>query len=137
MSMNVADMIQAYASDPIAQYEMTEYDCTYTQWNSLCGDSITVFLQLSDDKQTITDFSHAWAPQMFTLAAASMLAEEIIWKKIATVMERGWSYMEWLWLVVSPRRKRSTVSALLAVHNCLVKHLWKGQELDYEEILSL
>ncbi len=73
---------------------------------------------------------------MFTVAAASMLAEEIEWKAIQEVLTRWANFMKELWLDVSPRRKRSIVSALLAVHNALYKFLWESRIETYAEILE-
>ena len=73
---------------------------------------------------------------MFTVAAASMLAEEIENKPIKEVLTRWWTFMKDLGLDVSPRRKRSTVSALLAVHNALYWCLWESRKETYAEILE-
>ena len=73
---HAADLIQAYSADPIGCGTLEHPTCTYTQSNSLCGDSLVVFLKIEDG--IVVDFKHAGDPQMFTLAAASMLAEEIV-----------------------------------------------------------
>lgn len=73
---------------------------------------------------------------MFTLASASILAENIEWKNIDEVLNRWGEYMKELGLHVSPRRKRSTVSALLAVHNALYSYLWIEKIETYEDILA-
>lgn len=83
--MDVSDLVQAYSKDPINQYVMDDFDISEEQQNSVCGDMIRVYLKISEvrnetpeKKYVIEAFSHAGKPQMFTIAAASMLAEEIV-----------------------------------------------------------
>lgn len=124
MSINhAAELIKAYSAEPIGQGVLEQYDASYEQGNVICGDTIVVYLQIDEKNKTIKKYSHAGEPQMFTLAAASMLAEEIEGQSVETVLGRGAQFMEELGLAVSPRRKRSTVSALLAVHNALYQWL--------------
>lgn len=56
---------------------------------------------------------------MQTTAAASMLWEAIQWEKIETVLERDYEYIKSLGLELSPRRRRSGITALLATKNAL------------------
>lgn len=137
MSINhAAELVKAYSAQPIGLWVLSEYDATWEQGNAICGDTITVYLQVDRLTKTIKKYSHSWEPQMFTLAAASMLSEEIEWKKIETVLSRGGEFMKELWLAVSPRRKRSTVSALLAVHNALYEWSWENKVETYDDILD-
>lgn len=46
------------------------------QLNTVCGDDICVYLKI-DENRRITAFRYSGHPSMFTLAAASMLAEQI------------------------------------------------------------
>ncbi len=132
----VASLIQAYAAQPIGQWVLEQFDIVYELENSLCGDDIVVYALLSSDKLTIEKFSHAWSPQMFTLASASILAEQVQWELVSTVLQWWVSTMENRWLYVSPRRKRATVTALLALHNGLVEYLSQWEKRDYETILQ-
>jgi NifU-like protein involved in Fe-S cluster formation len=115
---------------------MEDFTVSEKQSNSICGDDVTVYLKISE-RWVIEAFSYVGKPQIFTLAAASMLAEVIEWKSTEMVMSRGVEYMKnELWLDVSTRRQRSTVTALLAVHNAI--NIWKGIEKieSYEEIME-
>jgi len=137
MSINhSAELIKAYSADPIGLWVLEEYDATREQGNTICGDTISVFLQIDPLLKTIKKYSHSGEPQMFTLAAASMIAETIEGVSIEEVLSRWGEYMKGLGLDVSPRRKRSTVSALLAIHNALYQ--WQGIEKKetYDDILS-
>ena len=157
--METSLIIQAYSRDPIHQYEMEDFTVQQEQKNSVCGDMIVIYLKINeiDDQKTtdhrpqttepnlvgkydgkkyiIAEYSHAWAPQIFTIAAASLLAEEIEGKDIEEVLIRDYAYMKGLWFDVSPRRKRSAVSALLAVRNAI--HIWKNDAVvdGYEDLL--
>ena len=125
--MDTNTLIQAYAKDPINNYVMESFSISKEQQNSVCGDMIIVYVRISD-RWAIDKFSYAWAPQMFTLAAASLLAEEVEWKKIEDVLAWNYATMQWLWFEVSPRRRRSAVSALLALKNAI--HEWKGDWIE-------
>ena len=46
------------------------------QLNTVCGDDICVYLKIDENNRIVT-FRHSGHPSMFTLAAASMLAEQI------------------------------------------------------------
>lgn len=134
--MTPSDLIKAYSAEPINQYEMGDFTVSQTQSNSVCGDDVTVYLKISDE-WIIKEYSHVWKPQIFTLAAASMLAEVIEWENVGTVLNRGWEYMKNdLGLEVSTRRQRSTVTALLAVHNAIIARKWQEKLETYEDIMK-
>jgi NifU-like protein involved in Fe-S cluster formation len=115
---------------------MEYFSVSETQENSVCGDILTIYLLISEEWM-IEEYSHTGKPQMFTLAAASMLAEVIEWEKIETVLSRWGDYMkDDLGLDVSTRRQRSTVTALLAVHNAIYAWHKSDKRENYEEILG-
>ncbi len=130
-----SDLIQSYSRDPINQYVMDNFTVSYEQWNSICADSIIIYLKISEE-WIIEEYSHAGQPAMFTLAAASMLAEEVADVHVDEVLKRNYAFMKGIGFEVSPRRKRSAVSALLAVRNAI--HLWKKDWLvdTYEIVLE-
>ena len=133
--MTPSDLIKAYSAEPISNYTMEDFTASETQENSICGDTLTIYLKISQ-AWIIKKYSHTWKPQMFTLAAASMLAEVIEWEHIDTVLSRGGEYMKNdLGLDVSTRRQRSTVTALLAVHNAIYAWQWNDKRAEYEDIL--
>lgn len=133
--MDTNTLIQAYAKDPINNYVMESFSVSKEQHNSVCGDMISVYVRVSDNG-IIEEFSHSWVPQMFTLAAASLLAEEVVWKDIHEVLTWNYWTMQWLWFEVSPRRRRSAVSALLALKNAL--HEWKKDWIEewYQDLMK-
>ena len=134
--MTPSDLIKAYSSDPINNYAMEDFSISETQDNSICGNTLTVYLKINN-QWVIEWYSHVWKPQMFTLAAASMLAEVVEGEHVDTVLGRWWDYMKHeLWLDVSPRRQRSTVTALLAIHNAITTRKWESSKETYEEIME-
>lgn len=48
-SQSSADLIQAYSADPINQYVMEDFTVMYEQGNALCGDTIIVYVKISDE----------------------------------------------------------------------------------------
>jgi hypothetical protein len=72
---------------------------------------------------------------MHTLAAASLLTEYIVWESIDTILSRTYTEMQDRGFVVSTRRQRSAVTALLAAKNAL--HTWKqdGVVETYDDVL--
>ncbi|USN54458.1 MAG: iron-sulfur cluster assembly scaffold protein [Candidatus Peribacteria bacterium] len=57
---------------------------SYEQGNNVCGDNCIVYLRIDGDR--ISEFSHMGQPSMHTLAAASMLAEQIEGKELIEVL---------------------------------------------------
>lgn len=130
-----SDLIQSYSRDPIDQYVMEDFTVTYEQGNSLCGDTVIIYLKISPEG-VIEEYSHAGQPAMFTLAAASMLAEELVDVHVDEVLKRNYSFMKGIGFEVSPRRKRSAVSALLAVRNAIHQRKKDGLLDTYEIVLQ-
>ncbi len=114
-------LLQAYSADPIARFVMEDFDISKEQHNSVCGDSLCVYIKF--DWDIIKDRSREWPAEMQTTAAASMLWEIIQWKNITVVLWRTYEFIKQLWLDLSPRRRRSWVTALLATRNALHQRL--------------
>lgn len=130
----ISDLLRAYAAEPVWQGRLERANAQYEQTNSVCWDDICVYMQIEDKK--IKQFRYEGHPSMFTLAAASMLAEEIEGRSLDEVLSRGYTFMQWLGFEVSPRRQRSAVSALLAARNAIHRYLQDGKEDNYEELLE-
>lgn len=135
MMFESADLISAYARDPINQGVMEDPTVQYEQKNSVCGDSIIIYLRI-DENGSITEYLHAGSPAMHTLAAASLLAETIEGSSVEDVLSRDYSYMHEQGFTVSPRRKRSAVSALLAARNALHIRKKDGKVDTYDDLLG-
>lgn len=94
-----ADLLLAYSRDPLAKYVMEDFSISMEQANSVCGDSLTVYVKISPDMEKspltplsqegntlsvekkesfiIQEWSREGKTEMQTTAAASMLGEVI------------------------------------------------------------
>lgn len=133
-SAETSQLLQAYSADPVNNYRMEDPSTQWHQENTICGDDIELFVRIVDD--TVTEISYTGQPSMFTIAAASLLAEMIPWHKIDDILTWTYAQIQERWFVVSPRRQRSAVSALLAVRNALHLYLQDGKSDTYEDLLS-
>lgn len=134
MSEELSLMLQEYAREPVNYFVMEDATVYFTQPNQLCGDSATVYLKIADGE--ITQASHAWEEAIHTSVAASLLMEELPGTKLATVLTRGYPYMQSLGFSVSPRRKRAAVTALLATRNAIHQYLEDGKVDTFEDVLE-
>lgn len=115
-------IIAEYNKNPVHNYIMEDFDVTRHEGNFICWDDIDVYLKISDN--TIKDWSFAGNTGSVTTAAASLLAEMIIWKSLDEVMERWYDTISAAGLDVLPRRRRAAVIALLATRNAIYQFRW-------------
>lgn len=136
--IDINDLIQAYTKDPVGNEKPQDFCCSYTLGNSVCGDDIEVFLDI-DREGNIIAFGYEGHPSMFTITAASLLAEEII-ARIKTpyqeLMSRDFDVMKELGFAVSPRRQRSAVAPLLACRNAIHQWLGDGVVEEFETLVD-
>ena len=113
---------------------MEDYSVKQQEWNFICGDDISVYLRIEDNK--IVEYSFDGNSSSITIASASFLSEFIIWKDLAEVLT--WSYNNMLawWFEVSPRRKRAAVIAILAVRNAIHNYLKDWIEDTFDDVLD-
>jgi NifU-like protein involved in Fe-S cluster formation len=132
--METNDLITAYSRDPVGFVPMDDATISYRQENNVCGDFVVVYVKISPER-TITAFSYQGDPAIHTLAAASLLAEYIVGESVETVLSRTYAQMKERGFVVSTRRQRSAVTALLATRNAIHTRLQDGKSDRYEEVL--
>lgn len=122
-----------YKSD---QYNTISEDFTVSvsQGNSLCGDTITVYLTIEDE--IITKYSYSGDPAQITKAAAEFLWEFIIWENIQTVLNLNAQRVRSEGFEVSNRRIRSSISALLAARNAIHVYLQDDVRDEYEDLID-
>lgn len=139
---HTAELISAYSKDPVRKYILQDFDISMNQKNTVCWDELTVFLKIwtrtSDDWESIyiiTDRSRDGHTEIQTTVAASMLAETIVGVDIQVVLTWTYIYIKELWLELSPRRRRSWVTALLATRNALHMYIWDGVVEGFENLL--
>lgn len=114
-------LIQEYSKNPLQNFALETYTIKQHEGNFICGDDITVYLVIQDNK--IADYSFDGNCSTITTAAASFLSEFIIGENIQTVLT--WTYQTMLdkEFEVSPRRKRAAVIAIMAVRNAIHTYL--------------
>ena len=127
-------LVKEYSKNPLCNYEMQDPDVTRHEGNFICGDDITVYLKIQDDK--VSEFSYDGNPSTVSLAAASFLSELIIWTSLDEILT--WNYETFVekGFEVSPRRKRAAVIALLGVRNAIHTYCNDGVEEDFDELLD-
>lgn len=121
MSEEHSLLIQEYSKNPLQNFALETYTIKQHEGNFICGDDITVYLVIQDDK--IAEYSFDGNCSTITTAAASFLSEFIIGENIQTVLT--WTYQTMLdkGFEVSPRRKRAAVIAIMAVRNAIHTYL--------------
>lgn len=85
-------MIQEYAKNPINNFKMEDSDAEQHEGNFICGDDITVYLKIQDDK--IKAFSFDGNCSSITTAAASFLAELIEGKTTQEILTRNYQTIQ-------------------------------------------
>ena len=127
-------LVKEYSKNPLCNYEMQDPDVTRHEGNFICGDDITVYLKIQDDK--VSEFSYDGNPSTVSLAAASFLSELIIWTSLDEILT--WNYETFVGkgFEVSPRRKRAAIIALLWVINAIHTYRNDGVEEDFDELLD-
>ncbi len=74
-------------------------------------------------------------PSMITQAAASFFSELIIGKTLEEVLHMNEHTMKDNDFIVSPRRRRASVIAILATRNAIHAYLKDGKEDRFEDLL--
>lgn len=114
-------IVESYIQNPTHNYIIQDPTTTYHEWNSLCGDDITVYLQIQ--KNIVTNYSYSGNCSSITKAAASFLWDIIIGEDIQNILSRDIQTIENHDFIVSPRRKRAAVIAILASRNAIHTYL--------------
>ena len=127
-------IVKEYYKNPVNNHIMKDFSAKAHQWNSICWDTVDVFLKITNWK--IDDYSFAWDPSMITSAAASLLSDLIIWESMYDVLNWTKEVFDKEGFEVSYRRRRAVVSALLAARNAI--HLYKKDWVvdEYDDLLD-
>lgn len=134
MSEESSLLIQEYYKNNQYNIVPTSFTISITQGNSLCGDTITVYLTIDHDM--ITHYNYSWQPAQITKAAAEFLWEFIIGEQIQTILTRDATRVRSQGFEVSHRRIRSSISALLACRNAI--HTYCNDNIidEYEDLID-
>ncbi len=127
-------LVKEYSKNPLCNYEMQDANVSRHEGNFICGDDITVYLKIQDDK--ISAFSYDGNPSTVSLAAASFLSEFLIGASLDEILTRNYETFVEQGFEVSPRRRRAAIIALLGVRNAIHKYRNDGIEEDFDELLD-
>lgn len=127
-------LVKEYSKNPLCNYEMQDADVSRHEGNFICGDDITVYLKIQDDK--ISAFSYDGNPSTVSLGAASFLSEFLIGVSLDEILTRNYETFVEKGFEVSPRRRRAAIIALLGVRNAIHKYRNDGIEEDFDELLD-
>ena len=127
-------LLKEYSKNPIKNIELEEFTVKYHEGNFICGDDITVFLLIKDEM--VKDYGYVWDTSTVSLAAAGFLSEFLIWSDINNVLNWYYEIMAKKWFVVSNKRKRAAVLALLAVRNAIHEYLGDEKTDDFDDLID-
>lgn len=126
-------IVESYIQNPVHNNILQDATIAYHEWNSLCGDDITVYLQIQEN--IVTNYGYSGNPSSITKAAASFLWDIIIGEDIHSILYRDIQTVEKHDFVVSNRRKRAAVIAILAARNAIHTYLHDGKVDTFDTIL--
>jgi len=128
-----SDLVQSYYKTPVHNIPPPKVMVSRHEGNSVCGDHITVYLQIVDD--IITDWWFDGDTSMITTAAAGFFGDLVIWKSIESVLSWWESTMIDEGFEVSSRRRRARVIALMATHNAIHQYQKTDTIVRFEDLL--
>lgn len=134
MSHESSLLIQEYAKSNNFFAVMKDATVSKKIGNSICGDSIEVYLQVKND--IVTNYSYAGEPSAITKAAAEFLGEFIIGMTVQDILTLDADWIRKQGFEVSHRRVRSSVSAILAARNALHDYLHDVVIDEYEDMIE-
>ncbi len=134
MSEEHSLLVQEYSKNPLQNFALATYTVKQHEGNFICGDDITVYLVIKNDK--IEEYSFDGNCSTITTAAASFLSEFIIGENIHDVLTRTHQTMLDKWFEVSPRRKRAAIIAIMAARNAIHNYLKDGEEDTFDDLLD-
>ncbi len=134
-------LVQAYYQNPVNNRTMNDATISRHEGNELCGDDLTVYLKIksidhrAQSIDIIEDWSYDGMPSMITQAAASFFSELIRGKTLDEVLLMDEKTMKDNDFIVSPRRRRASIIAILATRNAIHEYLKDGEVETFENLL--
>lgn len=135
MSSLYSETFLAYAKNPPNKYVMEDVTVRHFEENRSCGDSMEIFMKISDDNH-ILDASFEGNTAIVTTACASILAESIVGMNIRELFEMDSDTIhEMVGVEISPRRKQASVLGLIAFRNAAHEYLGDGITDDFSDVM--
>ena len=155
-------LVQEYYKNPINNFRLEDATIFRHEWNIICGDDITVYLNIQSPSVgssiwdgllhtssesipegatlgshgVITARSYDGNVSMVTQAAASFFSELVVWHTIEEVLTWKESLLIEQWFEVSHRRRRARVIALLATQNAIHAYLQDNVVCEFDDVLD-
>lgn len=127
-------IVEQYAKNPIQNFVMDDFSIKQHEGNALCGDDITVYLKIQQNK--VVDYSFDGNCSMITKAAASCVADIIIGQDILDILTRNQDTMIQHNFVVSSRRKRASVIAIIAARNAIHTYIHDNKRDEFDDLIT-
>ena len=134
MSDEVSLLIQEYYKSNQYNHPLQDFTVSKKIGNSVCGDTIEVFLKIEDD--TVVEYAYSGEPSQITKAAAEFFWEYVIGMKNEKILTLDADWVRGEGFEVSYRRIRSSISALLAARNAIHDYMGDGVIDEYEDLIS-
>jgi len=126
-------IVESYIQNPTYNQKLENPDITQEEWNPLCGDKITVYLKIQDN--IVQAYSYDWELSRISKWAAAFLGDIIIGESIQDILQRDITTIESHDFIVSARRKRAAVIALLACKNAIHTYQKDWVQESFDDIL--
>ena len=121
MSIYSQNILEHY-KEPQNKWRLETCDCEKKQVNRSCGDQITVFVKLTGNWEEIEKVTFDWEGCAISIAAASMLSEELPWMKVEKVLKLWLEEIkDLLWVEIWANRIKCSLLALETIQSCLKK----------------
>lgn len=131
-----SELVQHYIQNPIYSSPLDVFSLYQNEGNSICGDEISVYIQLENDDTVLSMGFDGSKSSMITAAAASFLGDLIKWVRIHEILNWNYQTLASYDFVVSTRRKRAAVLALLAVRNAIHSFMKDGKRDSIDDLIE-
>ncbi len=130
------EIIYEYGKHPVNWGRLKNPDFSYTEKNLSCGEEIAIDFMLGEN-DTIKEIGFTAEGRLVTIAAMSLLSEELEDKPLANITE--FTKEDILGLLetetLSPRRLKSAMLGLLAVNNAYRKRIGETA-MDFGDLME-
>lgn len=132
--------LQYYYHNAINNSKPVSYDFCHTIWNPLCGDNLTLYVQLEEKNnsewQIVKDIFFDGEASVTTKAVTSFFIELAQHKSVNEVLLWTYASLEKEWVDVTFKRRRAAVIGLLAFINWRKIYTKQDDLLDFDDLLD-
>lgn len=135
MNADASALILEYAKNPPNKGTLSNPTFSYQESNRSCGDSMTVHVNVVDNR--ITDFAFEGDTAIITTAAAAIFGEAVIGVALDEIL--GFKYADMREMIggdISPKRQMAACLALLATRNGIHVFRKDGIRDDFSDIIE-